>query len=156
MAVAITLQQYLDDRGVEYDVLVHSHTVSASRSAQKSHVSGDKVAKAVVLKSEEGFLVAVLPASHHVDLGQLQGWLDRPVALATESEASALFPDCALGAVPPVGAAYGVEAILADDLAEQPEVYFEGGDHASLVHVSAAQFHDLMAGARRGQFSRHD
>jgi Ala-tRNA(Pro) deacylase len=156
MAVAITLQQYLEDQGVEYEVLVHSHTVSASRTAQKSHVPGDQVAKAVVLKSDEGFLVAVLPASRHVDLGQLRGWLDRPVGLATESEASALFPDCALGAVPPLGAAYGVEAILDDDLAAQPEVYFEGGDHASLIHVTAAQFRDLMAGARRGQFSRHD
>ena len=151
MAVAITLQQYLEDQGVEYEVLVHSHTVSASRTAQKSHVSGDQLAKAVVLKSDEDFLVAVLPASHHVDLGRLSGW-----SLASESEASALFPDCALGAVPPLGAAYGVEAILDDGLTAQPEVYFEGGDHASLVHVTAAQFRDLMAGARRGRFSRHD
>ncbi len=156
MAVAITLQQYLEDLDVEYDVLVHSHTVSASRTAQKSHVPGDQIAKAVVLKSEDGFLVAVLPASHHLDLARLSSWLDRPVGLATEDEASALFPDCALGAFPPLGAAYGVEAILAEDLAEQPEVYFEGGDHASLVHVSAAQFRNLMAGARRGQFSQHD
>jgi len=156
MAVAITLQQYLENQGVEYEVLVHSHTVSASRTAQKSHVPGDRLAKAVVLKSDEDFLVAVLPASHHVDLGQLQSWLDRPVGLASESETCALFPDCALGAVPPLGAAYGIEAILDDGLAAQPEVYFEGGDHASLVHVTAAQFRDLMAGARRGRFSRHD
>lgn len=156
MAVAITVQQYLEDRGVAYEVLTHAHTVSASRTAQKSHVPGDRVAKAVVLKADEDYLVAVLPASHHVDLGQVRSWLGRPVGLATESEASELFPDCALGAVPPVAGAYGVEAILDDSLTRQSEVYFEGGDHSSLVHVSADQFRDLMTGARRGVFSTHD
>lgn len=156
MAVAITVQQYLEDRGVDYEVLTHVHTVSASRTAQKSHVPGDRVAKAVVLKADADYLVAVLPASHHVDLGQLGGWLGRTVGLATESETSELFPDCALGAVPPVAGAYGVEAILDDSLTRQSDVYFEGGDHSSLVHVSADQFRDLMAGARRGVFSTHD
>ena len=156
MAVAITVQQYLEDRGVDYEVLTHAHTVSASRTAQKSHVPGDRVAKAVVLKAESDYLVAVLPASHHVDLGRLGGWLGRPVGLASEAEASELFPDCALGAVPPVADAYGIKALLDDSLAEQSEVYFEGGDHSSLVHVSADQFRDLMAGARRGVFSTHD
>jgi Ala-tRNA(Pro) deacylase len=156
MAVAITVQQYLEDRGVDYEVLTHAHTVSASRTAQKSHVPGDRVAKAVVLKADADYLVAVLPASHHVDLGQLGGWLGRTVGLATESETSELFPDCALGAVPPVAGAYGIEAILDDSLARQSDVYFEGGDHSSLVHVSADQFRDLMAGARRGVFSAHD
>ena len=54
MAVAITLQQYLEDQGVEYEVLVHSHTVSASRTAQKSHIPGDRVAKAVERLSAAG------------------------------------------------------------------------------------------------------
>ena len=156
MAVAITLQQYLEDRGVDYEVLTHAHTTSSSRTAQQSHIPGDRVAKAVVLKSDADYLVAVLPASHHLDLGQLGGWLGRRVGLATEHEASGLFPDCALGALPPVAAAYGVEAILDDSLTRQSDVYFEGGDHSSLVHVSADQFSDLMADARRGAFSTHD
>jgi Ala-tRNA(Pro) deacylase len=156
MAVAITVQQFLEDRGIDYEVLTHAHTVSASRTAQKSHIPGDRVAKAVVLKADADYLVAVLPASHHVDLGQVGGWLGRSVGLATESEASGLFPDCALGAVPPVAAAYGIEAILDDSLTRQSEVYFEGGDHSSLVHVSADQFSDLMGDARRGVFSAHD
>ena len=109
MAVAITVQQYLEDRGVDYEVLTHAHTTSSSRTAQQSHVPGDRVAKAVVLKSDADFLVAVLPASHHLDLGQVGGWLGRRVGLATEHEASGLFPDCALGALPPVAAASKVD-----------------------------------------------
>ena len=41
------------------------------------------------------------------------------------------------------------------DVFEQPEVYLEGGDHATLVHMSHAQFASLTATARHGSFSVH-
>jgi Ala-tRNA(Pro) deacylase len=67
-----------------------------------------------------------------------------------------LFADCELGAIPPMGRAYGMETIVDDSLAEQPDVYFEAGDHVSLIHVNAMAFQRLMAGARHGRFTRHD
>jgi Ala-tRNA(Pro) deacylase len=45
--------------------------------------------------------------------------------------------------------------VVDDSIEEQPEVYFEGGDHATLVHMSHAQFAGLTATARRGCFSAH-
>ena len=156
MALAMTLQQYLADRKIAYDVVTHGPTTTASLSAEKSHVPGDWLAKAVIVKDEEHFLMAVLPASHHLRLGELSRLLDRQVGLAAEEEASELFADCAVGAFPALGAAYGLEAVVDDSLAEQPEVYFEGGDHRSLVHVSAEAFGKLTEQARRGSFSSHD
>lgn len=156
MALALTLQQYLADHRVDYDVVTHEPTVSASRSAQQSHVSGDRLAKAVIVKDEEGFLMAVLPASHHVRLGELSRLLGRQVGLATETEASWLFRDCEFGAFPALGSAYGLDVIVDDSLAAQSDVYLEGGDHTSLVHMSAAQFRKLTENARHGRFSLHD
>ncbi|MEE9139156.1 MAG: YbaK/EbsC family protein [Alphaproteobacteria bacterium] len=156
MALAITLKQYLADQGTEYEVVIHAPTVSASRTAQVSHVPGDRIAKAVVLKGDGGFLLAVLPASHHIKFGELQRCLDQHVGLATEEEATSLFDDCELGAIPATGGAYGLDIVMDDSLAEQPDIYFEGGDHASLVHVSGQVFDKLMAGAKHGRFSHHD
>ncbi|MDH3476140.1 MAG: YbaK/EbsC family protein [Rhodospirillales bacterium] len=156
MALATTLQQYLAERKVAYDVTTHDPTTTASRSAQQSHVPGDWLAKAVVVKDDERFVMAVLPASHHLRLGELSRLLDRQVGLATEEEASGLFGDCDFGAIPALGAAYGLEMVVDDSLASQPEIYFEGGDHRSLVHVSAEGFHTLTEGARHGSFSSHD
>ncbi len=156
MALAMTLQQYLADRKIAYDVVTHDPTTTASLSAEKSHVPGDWLAKAVIVKDEEHFMMAVLPASHHLRLGELSRLLDRQVGLATEAEASLLFGDCETGAFPALGAAYGLEAVVDDSLAAQPEVYFEGGDHRSLVHVSAEAFHRLNDSARHGSFSSHD
>ena len=156
MAIAATLEQYLADHDVDYDVIDHAPTMTASRSAQQCHVSGDCLAKAVVVKDEEGLMVAVLPASHHIKLGALSDLLDRRIGLATEDEAGAIFADCETGAFPAIGAAYGLPVILDDSIAEQPEVYFEGGDHASLIHVGAPQFRELLGKVEHGRFSVHD
>jgi Ala-tRNA(Pro) deacylase len=46
--------------------------------------------------------------------------------------------------------------IVDDSIQQQPDVYLEGGDHATLVHISQTQFARLMSGARHGRFSVHD
>ena len=156
MTIAATVQRYLDDCGIDYEVVEHARTMSSSRTAEVSHVAGDRLAKAVVLKSDGGYTMAVLPASCHLRLGEVQDYLDRPVGLATEAEVGQLFADCEFGAIPAVGRAYGLEMIVDDSLAEQPDIYFEGGDHMSLIHVNATGFQRLTADARHGRFSRHD
>jgi Ala-tRNA(Pro) deacylase len=156
MTIAARVQRYLSDCGVDYEVLEHERTMSSTRTAQAGHVSGDCLAKAVLLKSDGGYTLAVLPASCHLRLREVQDCLERPVGLATESEVGRLFDDCDLGAIPPMGRAYGMDMIVDDSLIEQPDVYFEGGDHMSLIHVNAMGFQRLMADARHGRISRHD
>ena len=63
MGIAITLAQYLVNGGIEYDLVPHPHTETASASAAAGQVPADSVAKAVVLKGGDGFMLAVLPAS---------------------------------------------------------------------------------------------
>lgn len=156
MPIANRLQQYLGSQGIEFDVLPHRHTATSSDTAKTTHISGDRIAKAVVLKDGAGFLLAVVPASHHVRRDQLKAWLGRELGMATEAEASALFADCEAGAFPAIGAAYGVDVVVDDALRGRPEVYLEAGDHASLLHLKGSQFDRLMASAPHGAFSRHD
>ena len=159
MTIASTLQRYLESHGVGYEVLTHPLTGSSSETAQSAHISGKRMAKTVVLRDgdvRDGYLLAVLPASQHLSLEMLQTWLGRSMALASEEEIGKLFPDCDLGAIPPVGEAYGLEVVMDDGLAGLDEVYFEGGDHRTLVKVVGDRFRQLMSGARIGRFSTHD
>jgi Ala-tRNA(Pro) deacylase len=138
-------------------VVDHPLTGSASETAQSAHISGNRMAKAVVLRDRgDGYLLAVVPATHHLSLEMMQAWLGRSVALASEQEIGKLFPDCDLGAIPPVGGAYGLDMVLDDSLTGLDEVFFEGGDHRTLVKVGGEQFRRLMSGARHGRFSTHD
>ena len=156
MTMAPRVARYLADRSIPHSIVPHEPTATASQAAHASHISGNKIAKGVVLRDGDGFMLAVVPASHHVSLDMLAVWLGRPFEIATERDASGLFPDCDVGAIPPIGQAYGVDVLLHEELAELPEVCFEGGDHESLVRVSGKDFARMMDTARLGRFSLHD
>jgi Ala-tRNA(Pro) deacylase len=154
MSIASTVSNYLAEHDVDYDVLMHPHTATSSESAEASHVPGTRLAKSVILEDDQGYLMVVLPANRQVDLGELHRQLNRNLGLATEHELGSLFSDCEIGALPAVGPAYGLETVVDDMLAEQPEIYFEAGDHEQLIHVSAETFLSLLGdNARHGCFS---
>lgn len=155
MAMAETLTRYLQTQDISYDLLHHAHTATSMEAAQAAHIPGDQVAKTVLLEDEAGYVVAVLPATHRIDLGELHRQLNRRLGLATESEISSLFRDCELGAVPPIGPVYGIRTIVDDSLAEQSEVYFDAGDHEQLVHVSGEAFGNILGDVEFSNFSYH-
>ena len=153
MSIAPTLQQYLAARNVQYDVITHEPTLSSTRTAEASRISGDRLAKGIVLRRNGRYLLAVLPASHHIRLSDLRSQLGDNVEIAEETEIGRLFPDCAHGAVPPVGQCYGLPLIVDDSIEALPEIYLEAGDHETLIHMDHAQFEHLTTGARHGRFS---
>jgi Ala-tRNA(Pro) deacylase len=153
MAIAQRLKSFLNKHGVPYDLISHEATGDSQHSAQAAHVPGRHLAKAVLLEDEQGYLVAVIPADQHVHLGRVHHLLDRSVGLATEPELTALFPDCEPGAVPPLGTAYGLPMVVDRQLIDAPEVWFEGGDHRTLVHVSGDAFRALCSESATGDIT---
>jgi Ala-tRNA(Pro) deacylase len=152
MSIAPTLARYLDQT-VAYDVVLHEPTLSAMRTAAACHIPGDCIAKAVVLRSDGGYLLAVLPASHRLNLPELRAQFGNQIDMASESEIDGLFQDCAHGAVPPVGECYGLDVVVDESIDCQPEIYFEGGDHMTLVHMTQSQFAQLNTNARHDRLS---
>lgn len=155
MAIARKLDEFLAETGVSYEIIAHERTDSASRTAQASHVNGDQVAKTVVLHDGERYVLGVVPSTHRVELDTLGQFLDRHLTLAAEGEGARLFDDCAVGADPPVGMAYGLPVVVDEALFDNEDIYFEGGDHQSLIHLSADAFATLLHEAKRARFSHH-
>jgi len=81
MAISLTFQRYLATKNVVYDIVAHAPTMSSMRTAEASRISGDRVAKAVVLRDEYGYVLAILPASHHIRLDDLRMQLGLDVEL---------------------------------------------------------------------------
>lgn len=155
MALAKTVEDYLGDLDVSYDLLPHTRTATSIRTASAAHVPAHQIAKGVVLEDDAGYVMAVLPADRRVHLGALREQLGRRMGLATEQELGTMFQECTLGAVPPVGEAYGIETVVDDELSEGGDVYFEAGDHEELVHLPREAFLLLHGQARRGHFSKN-
>jgi Ala-tRNA(Pro) deacylase len=155
MAIAPTLQKYMADQGIGYDLIPHEPTMSSLKAAQAGHVPSDCVAKGIMLSDGQRYMLAVLPASHHLRLSDLKMELGHEVHLASEDEVGEVFRDCDFGAIPPVGACYGLKVIVDDSIDRKSDLYFEGGDHATLVHVKGAAFARLNPQAQHGSFSEH-
>ena len=155
MNIAPTIQDYLAEHQIAYEVLTHTRTSTSATTAQAAHLPGRSVAKAVVVEDESGrYAVAVLPATAHVQLARLERELHRTgLRLAAEPELGKLFPDCELGAIPPLGHAYGLPTVVEEELAAQPDVFFEAGDHRHLVHVSQGEFNRLLGDVRCARFA---
>ena len=155
MAVAITLKEYLENQNVTYDVVEHSRTDSTLETCEVAHIPGDMMAKSVLLGDDESYLMAVVPATRRVQLEQLDELTGRHLELIEEVELVDAFADCEPGSVPPTGRPYGIETLVDEHLFDQPEVYFEAGDHTRLIHMSGQQFKDLLGESVVETISRH-
>ena len=139
------LLDQLDAAGIEYTVLPHRRTLTATDEAAALGVPPSAVAKTIVLVTPNGFVRAVLPASEHLDLRKVREALGvAPVELATEAELAGAYPGYELGAVPPLGGAEG--AVLVDiGVARSETILVEAGVHDASLRLRTA---DLVAHER--------
>jgi Ala-tRNA(Pro) deacylase len=66
MGIPPTIAEYLLNSQITYELVPHPHTETARASANASRIPADRVVKAVVVKGSDGFKLAVLPASRHI------------------------------------------------------------------------------------------
>lgn len=145
MSISRKLKEYLDREHVHYDVLPHPEAFRAAAIAQALHTPEKEMAKVVIVKVEERFVMTVLPASWNVDLHRLRDvFLTNHVRLATEDEIKDLFPDCDLGAMPPFGILYGLSVYVDRSLTEDEEITFQAGTHSEAIRMRYMDFAALV------------
>ena len=153
MTISSTLSAYLERNQVAFELIPHTPTSSSMETLHQTQVPGNRLAKAVVLKDGDYYSMVIVPSVVHVDLARLREQLGPGLDLATESDLGELFPDCAIGAVPPVGVAWGLDTYLDDSFMKVDEdVFFEAGDHEDLVRVDGDQYQKLLGHVKYGHY----
>lgn len=135
------VSQLLTHEHVDFSIIPHPRTETTQHLAEEVHVSGDHVAKSVLLRTPPNFLLAVLPASYRIDLPRLRKQLGvQELELATETEVSDKFPECEVGALPPFGSQVGVPSVVDRSLTDKEEIVFDAGSHTQAVRMRYADF----------------
>jgi Ala-tRNA(Pro) deacylase len=141
------LTGFLDEAGIDFDLLEHAHTERAADEAAALGIAVEEVAKTLVLVVPEGNVRAVLPASTRIDLHKLADALGigvKAVRMASEDDLARDYPQFELGAVPPFGGRD--DPVLVDErLAARDSVVVEAGSHSKSVRLKAV---DLVRLAR--------
>jgi Ala-tRNA(Pro) deacylase len=147
------LPEFLAAQQVPFETLVHPPAFTSQKRARFLHISGREVAKCVLLAGPSGYLLAVLPATRHVDTELMSRELGGPVRLAEDRECARVFPDCEWGAVPPFGRLYGLVTLLDDDVEPDALIVFEANTHAEAIRMRCRDFEHLER-PRRLRFAR--
>lgn len=142
---AAKVKAYLDSQRIKYVCIRHSPAFTAPEIAELAHVSGRDFAKTVIVMLEDEMAMVVLPACRRLLLGDLRELLDSAhVRLASEAEFKDRFPDCELGAMPPLGNLYGMKTYVSGLLAEEREIAFNAGTHTEVIKMGYADFETLV------------
>ena len=147
--------EFLNGKGVHYEMTQHRPTFTAQQMAAEEHVSGMNVAKPVVVKAENTFYLCVLPACCKIDMDAVKSELKIDhLQLADEEELAHLFEDCSLGAEPPFGDLYGLETLMDSALENDPYIVFQAGTHETAIRMDLDDYKRL-ANPRVFGFSYH-
>jgi Ala-tRNA(Pro) deacylase len=136
MKIPSKLIELLNQSKVPYTILHHPEAFTAQELSAIEGVKGRNHAKVVMVKAGASMMMAVLPADHRIELDKFDKITGTRAALATEAEFKAMFPDCALGTMPPFGQLYGVETWTDKSLTSDEFIVFEAGTHTDAIRMS--------------------
>lgn len=130
---------------IPYRLISHAKAETASELANSIHPVRGKIAKVVIVRADRDYVMAVLPFYDQLDLIRFAQVLGVPRAtLAEEREMKRLFPDCEVGAIPPLGRLYGLRVYVDAVLAREPDIFFPAGSHYEAVKIRYEDFERLV------------
>ena len=145
MAISEKLRAFLAASKIRYTVARHPVAYTAQEIAAAQHVPGRQLAKSVLVNTDRGPVLAVLPAVHLIDLKKLKPALGaRQLTIAKEADIKQQFPDIEVGAMSPFGNLYGVPVIVDRGLGEAQEIVFNGGSHTETIKLRYRDFATLV------------
>ena len=147
---------FLDERGARYEVVEHRTTHSAAAEARAAGFAPADAAKTILLRDEDGYRLAVIPASERLDLAKTRELLGagKSLRFATEEEMKADLGDFEVGALPPFGTLVNAAELVDRRLLDHERVLCSGGDHQhgvlldpnELVRLGDAKVADICEG----------
>jgi Ala-tRNA(Pro) deacylase len=139
------LTKFLDDNGVKYVITRHSIAYTAQQIAESAHISGNEIAKTVIVKLDNTLAMAVLRGTDKVDVDLLRSAAGASKAeLALESQFQGVFPGVDVGAMPPFGNLYDMAVYVDEGLTRDRRIAFNAGTHSELIQLDYADFERLV------------
>ncbi len=136
MAVPVWLHRILRHYQIPYETRGHETTFTAQHLAQATHVSGQRVAKTVLLSAGGHPVSVVLPAPARLDLQRVQDVLGgEALRFAREEEIAGWFQGCPPGAVPPLRLRADHRVLMDRALAHLGKLLFPAGSLEEAILV---------------------
>ncbi len=140
MSLPSKLVSYLEKQNVQYDVLKHRVVYTAYDLAATLHLPELGIVKTLLLKTEQGLVLALLSAAHSLDLKKfLKAVKAKRATIIKEKEVITLLK---LGKKPlaSFGGLYRIPVIIEKALVKNKKAVFSGGSFTHSLHMSLKSF----------------
>ncbi len=145
MASTTWIKDMLEKRGVAYESLHHRVAFTAQEVAQSERISGNSVAKVVVVIADGRPVELILPASRRVVLDRVRTLLGaNAIRLASEAEMEQIFTDCETGAIPPLRHWKDVAVLMDASMSSARELVFQAGTHEDAIRLRFQDWYALV------------
>jgi len=148
MPVPKQIINYLDKRGAKYAIVTHRKVYTAYDAAQTLKKKLDEIAKNLLVKTNKGFVLVLLPASKRVDLKKLKKLMNakgmgiKKVEIPKEGVMVRIFK-VKPGALPAFGSLHDLEVYMDKGLQKVKKAVFPTGSFTDSVEMALKEFEKL-------------
>lgn len=142
--------QHLEKHGKKFELLEHKTVYTALDLANTLKIKLDEVAKNLLIKVDRHFVIAILSATHNIDLKKLQvflkkkGYEAKVVAIPDEKALKKIFA-AKKGGMPAFGSLYKIPVVLEKKLAGMKNAVWNVGSFVHSVRMPVKSFIEMEA-----------
>lgn len=145
--------KFLDKAKVKYKTLEHKVVYTAHDAAQTTKKKLNEIAKVVLVKADQEFVLIVLPGGKYVDFGGIKKALKaKKVAMASEKDITK-YLKTKVGLLHPFGSEYNLKTLLDSGMAKAKKMLASAGTYTHSVEIALKDFEKLIKPVK-GKFSK--
>lgn len=131
---------YLEKKGVKYEKVKHKTVYTAFDLAQTLKEKLEKVAKTLLVKTEKGYALVVLPASLKADLAKLKKLMKaKKIEIAKEGLMKTIFK-VKPGTITPFGGLHKIPVYLDKALLKVKEILVRAGSYTESLRIKIKDY----------------
>lgn len=140
------LQSFLEENKIEYNVLYHPPLMTAEDAAREHGVPLGECIKKYVLRTENGFCLAILPGDTHLNFAKLQNILSVDKLLLADVQEVRKQTGFERSAMHPFGNLYKLPTYIDEKLKNVDIMYFSAGKNTVSAGIKTKDYIEHVAG----------
>ncbi|MFA4819469.1 MAG: YbaK/EbsC family protein [Candidatus Aenigmatarchaeota archaeon] len=137
-----SLKNLLDKHDIEYKVLTHERVYTSEQAARIRGVPLSSGVKAMVVKSEKGFFLILVPGDKKIDFDRLRQKIGK--AKLASAEDVFRMTGCEVGSVHPFGNLFGLQVFMDRHILDNQTVNFNAGLHEISINMSSRDMAEII------------
>jgi Ala-tRNA(Pro) deacylase len=148
MPVPKKIQNYLDKRDTKYAIVTHKKVYTAYDAAQTLKKKLDEIVKNLLVKTDKGYIMVLLPASKNLDMEKLKKLINakgkgvKKVQIPKEGVMVKVFK-VKPGALPAFGKLHNLEVYMDKSLQKVKKAIFSSGSFNESIEMAIKEFEKL-------------